>query len=104
MCTAYAAYIDVKRCYDARGGYSAIYISGPEMEQAKNAVQRIEQATRPRLDPDNTSDDVWLRVVQTDRNFQASGDYAEGTRFLCQGRLALVLRILQEQVPASATI
>lgn len=103
--TAYAAYVDLKRCYDARQGYATIYLSTPEMQQARDAVRQIEQAVKPKLDPNTTTDYVWSRVEQAEgRNFQPSGDYQEGMRMLCRDRLALLLGILREQVPESGRI
>ena len=39
LATAYAACIDVKRCYEAREGYLAVYITDMEMEQASASIQ-----------------------------------------------------------------
>jgi hypothetical protein len=44
--TAYASYVDVKRCQEARDGYATIYISNPEMDQARDAVLTIEQTMK----------------------------------------------------------
>jgi hypothetical protein len=78
--TAYASYVDVKRCQEARDGYATIYISNPEMDQARDAVRQIEQTMRSKLDQNITTDDIWSRVATTEgRNFHPSGDYQEGT-------------------------
>jgi alkylated DNA nucleotide flippase Atl1 len=103
--TAYASYVDVKRCQEAPDGYSTIYISIPEMNQARDAVRQIEQTMRSKLDQNTTTDDVWSRVATTEgRNFRPSGDYQEGTRMLCRERLALLLSILREHAPELGTI
>jgi hypothetical protein len=103
--TAYTSYVDVKRCQEARDGYAAIYISNPEMDQARNAVLTIEQTMKSKLDQNTTTDDVWSRVATTEgRNFRPSGDYQEGTRMLCRERLALLLSILREHAPERDTI
>jgi hypothetical protein len=103
--TAYASYVDVKRCQEARDGYSTIYISIPEMNQARDAVRQIEQTMRSKLDQNTTTDDVWSRVATTEgRNFHPSGDYQERTRMLCRERLALLLGILREQAPERGII
>jgi hypothetical protein len=49
--TAYTWYVTVTQCHEARDGYAAIYISSPEMDQARNAVQIIERTeTQPQYD------------------------------------------------------
>ena len=40
LATAYASYIDVKRCYEACESYAVGYISYEEMELAKSAVHK----------------------------------------------------------------
>jgi hypothetical protein len=103
--TAYAAYVDVKRCQEAREGYQLGYISDPEMNQAKDAVLTIEQTMKSKLDQNTTTDDVWSRVATTEgRSFHPSGDYQAGTRTLCRSRLALLLGILREQAPETGVI
>lgn len=101
---AYAAYIDVKRCYEAREGYLQIYISDPEMERAKNAVRQIEETVKPKLDP-ITAENLWSRVQESEgRNFNPSGDYLERVRALCRERLGFLLQTLQQQVPESGKL
>jgi hypothetical protein len=103
--TAYASYVDVKRCQEARDGYAAIYISNPEMDHAKDAVRTIEQTMKSKLDQNTTTDDVWSRVATTEgRNFHPSRDYQEGTRSLCRSRLEALLRILRDQAPETGMI
>jgi hypothetical protein len=103
--TAYAAYVNVKRCYEARDGYVVGYISTTEMAEARVAVRQIEKAVKPKLDPDTTADYVWSRVEETEgRRFYPSREYSEGTRQLCRNRFSLLLRLLHEQVPESTTI
>jgi len=105
LATAYAAYIDVKRCYEAREGYLAVYITDMEMEQARNAVQQIEEALKPKLDQDAKADDVWSRVEQTEgRKFSLGRDYQAGARTICQDQLGLLLQTLHEQVPESGKV
>jgi hypothetical protein len=105
LATAYAAYIDVKKCQDAREGYADVYITDPELEQAKAAVRKIEDAIKPKLGPGENPDKIWSQVTQTEgRHFDPAHDFQQGQRYMCQRRLALVLQILHEQVPDSATI
>jgi hypothetical protein len=105
LATAYAAYIDVKRCYEAREGYLARYITDIEMEQARNAVQQIEEALKPKLDQNAKADDVWSRVEQTEgRKFSLGRDYQAGARMICQDQLGLLLQTLHEQVPESGKV
>jgi hypothetical protein len=94
---AYAAYIDLKRCSDLREGYAAIYVSVPEMERAKDAIQQIERALKPKLDPDTTADYVWSYVAEQKRIFVQD-------RSWCQYRLHDLLQMLQKQVPESGRV
>lgn len=55
---AYASYMFIKRCYDAREGYAAVYISQPEMEQARGAVRQIEEFIKPKLESGTTADQL----------------------------------------------
>jgi hypothetical protein len=103
--TAYATYVDVKRCQEAREGYLQGYISDPEMSQAKDAVLTIEQTMKSKLDQNTTTDDVWSRIATTEgRNFHPSGDYQAGTRALCRSRLALLLGMLRDQAPETSVM
>jgi hypothetical protein len=101
---SYAAYVDVKRCYEARKGYSVIYISDPEMERARNAVREIEEAVKPKVDT-AAAENLWSRVQEAQgRSFNPSGDYLERVRALCRERLEFLLETHLEQVPDSRSI
>lgn len=79
--TAYLAYADVKRCYEARESYAVGYITYDEMELAKSAVRQIEDAMRPKLDPGTSTDDVWSAYMKPeDKQFEPRRDYAEWDR------------------------
>lgn len=103
--TTYAAYIDVRRCYDARKGYAVGYVSDPEMEQARDAALQIERAVKPKIDKAVSTERVWSRVARArSRAFQPTGDYSYITHALCREKLTKLLRILREQVPESSVI
>jgi len=105
LATAYASYIDVKRCYEARESYAAGYISYEEMELAKSAVHQIEEELKPKLAPNIRADDVWSQVEQIEgRSFYPSRDFGDRDNKLCRRRLALLFQLLREQVPASGRI
>jgi hypothetical protein len=75
------------------------------MDQARNAVQTIEQTMKSKLDQNTTTDDVWSRVATTEgRNFHPSRDYQEGTRMLCREKLALLLGMLRDQAPETGVM
>jgi hypothetical protein len=103
--TAYLAYLDVKRCYEARESYAVGYITYQEMELAKNTVRQIEDAMRPKLDPGTTTDNVWSAVVKDDdKPFYPSRDLVEGDRRRCRERFNWLLEILRQKVPESGRI
>lgn len=102
--TAYASYVTVKRCHEARDGYAAIYISSPEMDQARNAAQTIEQVLRPKLNHNTTTDYVWSQVATPTANSYPNRDYSERARSLCQSRLEALLGILRDQVPETSVM
>ena len=50
---AYVDYIIVKRCYDAREGYAAVYINDAELSKAKTDVSSLEEKLKgPNIDLD----------------------------------------------------
>ena len=101
--TAYLAYVDVKRCYEARESYAMQYITYDEMELAKSAVRQIEDAMRPNLG--TSTDDVWASYIKDeDPQFEPHRDYAEGDRRRCGERFNWLLKILHQKVPESRTI
>ncbi len=103
--TAYHAYLDVKRCYEARKGYSVRYITDEEMELATNAVRQIENAIKPKFDPDTTVDGLWSRVEQNEgHHFHPSRDYVEGEGRVCREWFNWLLQIQRDEVPKSRTI
>ena len=61
---SYIAYIVVKRCYDARAGYAAVYVSEPEMRQAKEAIKLIEDGMKPQLSTTDTVEQIWAKADQ----------------------------------------
>ena len=102
LSTAYAAYISVKRCYEARTGYQVGYITAEEMAQARGAVRQIDRVVTPQLEPRTTADSIWSRAEQTEgRHFHPSREFSEGTRLLCQYRLSQILQLLREQLSES---
>jgi hypothetical protein len=105
LASAYAAYIDVKKCQVAREGYADVYVSDPEMDQAKAAVRQIEGAVRPKLGSNSSTDVIWSQVMQTEgQSFEPNHDFQPGTRYLCQNKLASLQQTLREQVPESGKI
>ena len=95
--TAYLAYVDVKRCYEARESYAVGYITYQEMELAKNTVRQIEDAMRPKLDPGTTTDDVWsASMKREDQSFYPSRDFVDGDRRHCRERFNWLLQVLRE--------
>ena len=102
---SYQAYSEVKRCYEARAGYTAVYITDLEMEQAKNAVGQIEDAMKSGLAPGMTTDKLWLRVLRWNfRPFDPSRDYRKEHRKLCRAPFDFLLSTLRERVPESRRI
>ena len=102
MGTAHHAYLDVKRCYEASESYSVPYITDEEMGLARTAVRQIEDAMKPKLDPDASVDGLWSRVEQKDgHHFYPSRDYVEGERRVCREWFNWLLRIQRDQVPES---
>ena len=105
MGTAYHAYLDVKRCYEARESYSVPYITYEEMGLATNAVRQIKDTMKPKLDPATTVDGLWSRFEQKEgHHFYPSRDYVEGERRVCREWLNWLLQIQRDQVPESRTI
>ena len=102
--TAYLAYLDVKRCYEARESYAVGYITFQEMELARNTVRQIEDAIRPKLDLGTTTDDIWSSYMKYDQHFYPSRDYVDGDRRRCRERFNWLLEILREKVPESSRI
>lgn len=104
---AYAAYIDIKQCHEAPFGLG-LYVSDQEVEWARKAVGRIEQAVKPHLDP-ATFDGLWSRVEATKRNrvidriVELRNDNS-GARIACTWRYEDLLKVLREQVPDSGRI
>jgi hypothetical protein len=75
------------------------------MAQARNAVQRIEKALKAKLDPGTTTDSVWDRIEETERQrFYPAGEYSDGKREFCQRQLGLLAQILHDQVPEAVRI
>ena len=102
---SYQAYIEVQRCYEAREGYSAVYVTDLEMQQAKNAVQQIEDVMKSGLAPGMTTDKLWLRVLRRELGpFYPSRDYKEEDRRRCRERFNGLLEILRQKVPESRRI
>jgi hypothetical protein len=55
--SSYIAYIHIKKCFEARNGYSLIYVTAAELEGAKKNAKLIEQdlkQKKPNLNPDAT--------------------------------------------------
>jgi hypothetical protein len=55
--SSYIAYIHVKKCFEARNGYSLAYVTAAELEGAKKNAKLIEQELKqkkPSLNPDVT--------------------------------------------------
>ena len=103
--TAYLAYADVKRCYEARESYAVGYLAYEEMELARNTVRQIEDAMRPKLDPGTTTDDIWSAYMKNDdRHFSPSRDFVERDRRRCRERFNWLLKILRQNVPESYRI
>jgi hypothetical protein len=84
MAESYVAYIIVKRCYDLRQGYLAVYISEHEMAQATRQIKLIEQVLKPQLG--ETIKGLWSqaddRAKDTMRTI-AVGDFSNQNGF-CQ--------------------
>ena len=96
LAASYDAYINVRQCYEARKGYNAVYVSNSEMEESKDAVKRIEQSLKSKLDRSMSTDDVWERVSGKRRD-SVGRDYQEYMRRRCGIWLGSLTRILREQ-------
>jgi hypothetical protein len=91
LVVAYANYIGVRRCYEARQGFLAVNISDPEMDEARDAVKQIEQAFVSSIPEGTTTDQLWQYA-----NKRADSDpiiqmmpRAQGTEFAPQCRIWL---------------
>ena len=68
---AYVSYIVVKRCHELRQGYLSIFISDPELVQARKAIQRMEKEYAPKLE-DVSTDQLWsLATKRAETNYGA---------------------------------
>lgn len=100
---AYIRYIHVRRCYQARLGYGAIYISDTELEAARKAVRQLEQKYRNDIGVDAktgapwTTDSMWSRA-----NEIANSDSWPENRELCQRALDDLLASYRKRVPERA--
>ncbi len=56
---AYAAYVLLRRCDEARQGYLGIYVSRAELGRARKAVKRIEQNLKPKIKLGLNIDEIW---------------------------------------------
>jgi len=56
---AFAAYILLRRCHEARQGYLAIYVSDAELQRARKAVKRIEEKFRSQIKSGLNIDRIW---------------------------------------------
>jgi hypothetical protein len=97
---AYSAYIDFKQCHEARRRYVRAYVSDRGMEQAREAVRRIERAAKPRLDPE-IFDSLWSRVEVTKRH-RIVDSFVESARHGCMWRSDLLK--VQREPPDSGRI
>jgi hypothetical protein len=95
---AYAQYIFVKRCYDARLGYLTIYISESELARAKRAASRIEEKLKPNLPSDVTTDGLW-----SEANAAAAPDLPLSQQ-TCQTMLGSLEQAYAELVPKDRQI
>jgi len=96
--SAYSDYIDIRQCREARVSLG-LYVSDLEIERAKYAVRRIEQAVKPHLDP-ATLDNLWSRVEATKRN-RVVYSITDNT---CTWRSEHLLKRLRDEVPDSGPI
>lgn len=90
---AYANYIYIKHCYDARQGYLVIYISDAELELARRAVSRVEEKFGPQLPPGATTDGLWAQA-------SAAPDPFPLVRELCQLQLQQFEQTYRQMFPA----
>jgi len=60
---AYARYIHIKECFEAREDYLSVYISDEEMKRAKEAVTTIESKLKAALPPGITTDQLWAQAA-----------------------------------------
>jgi hypothetical protein len=68
-------------------------------------VRQIEDAIKPKLDPDASVDGLWSRVEQNEgHHFYPSRVYVEGERRMCKEWFNWLLQIQRDQVPESQTI
>jgi hypothetical protein len=105
---SYRSYIVVKRCYDMRKGYLAVFISDPEMAQARDAVGVIEKKLAPQLDSGHfTLDKLWK---DADQGVSAEWgamlgvcrmDAGHNCRPICQQELSKLLAIRARILPGS---
>jgi hypothetical protein len=96
---AYAHYIFIKRCYDARQGYAMIYISDPELVRATRAISRIEEKLKPELPQGLKTDDLW-----SEANTSGGRSNYPLYREICQTELDSLDQKYKELFPEDSTI
>jgi hypothetical protein len=107
LTSAYMSYIVVKRCYDVRQGYLAIYISDPEMTQAREAIHLIEKEIAPHLNSGVNVETLWSDADKRVQNqygamlSQMSAMAPHYGRGLCQRELFSLFQIRTGLFPSS---
>jgi hypothetical protein len=97
---AYVAYINVKRCYEARKEYWSVNISDREMFQAREAIERIESELKPKLDSEISTDQVWEGADHdAQRTFPFPMNGGPLVRDFCQMHLSSLQGTLKALVP-----
>lgn len=100
LASTYGAYMIVRRCSDARQGYSAIFISAPEMDEARAAVTKVERELKAKLAATESVDEIWKNVADQEARSQIRLDGSEFQlqRSLCRQSLEKLLDIVKENV------
>lgn len=89
---AYAEYISVKQCFEARRGYLAVNISEPEMLRAKMEIAAIEK----KLNVEH-SDDLWKSADTSHSKVYQMND--PRLRDACQMQLATLDNVYKTLIP-----
>lgn len=96
---AYISYISLRRCYDMRQGYMAMFISEPEMEAARDAVKTIEMKLGPDLTVDKSV--LWDNANRSPELVNVEimqQSYGYGQKY-CRMRLVMLMKAYHAFVP-----